>query len=134
MSELAKNPAFSATIVAVLTTTKDGAPLMKTRADGSQSPYALCSAKITEGPLKGKSVWAQRTLENRDGVAKDNVTKGDDVAVIVSTVTGADGKVKPFFEVATSINATDEEILMALGLFEDMQEQTPAEIAQTEQA
>jgi hypothetical protein len=116
MSELSKNPSFKATIITVITTTKEGEPLMKTRANGSKSPYALCSAKITEGPLNGKSVWAQRTLENADGVAKDPVAKGDDVSVIVSTVTGPDGKLKPFFEVATSISATDEEILLALGL------------------
>ena len=116
MAENSSNPSFKASIITVITTTKDGEPLMKTRANGEQSPYALCSAKITEGPLKGKSVWAQRTLENRDGIAKDAVAKGDEVFVMVSIVTDAEGVKKPFFEVATSMNATDEEILLALGL------------------
>ena len=116
MAENAQNPSFKATIVNVITTTKEGEPLMKTRGDGSKSPYSLCSAKITEGPLAGKSVWAQRTLENREGEVKDAVVKGDDVYVIASIVTDANGVSKPFFEVATSMNATDEEILAVLGI------------------
>jgi hypothetical protein len=102
---------FSAVVTTVITTTKEGEPLMKTRANGDQSPVALCGLKLTEGPAKGKTLWAQRTLMNRDGVAKEPVAKGDEVfATLVSIVEG-----KPFFEVTTSANASDEDLLAAFG-------------------
>jgi hypothetical protein len=102
---------LSATVTTVITTTKEGEPLMKTRADGSQSPVALCGLKLTEGSHAGKTLWAQRTLVNRDGVAKEPVAKGDNVfATLVSVING-----KPFFEVTTSANASDEDLLSAFG-------------------
>jgi len=84
---------------------------MKKRADGSESPVALCGLKLTEGPHAGKTLWAQRTLVNRDGVAKESVVKGDNVfATLTSVIDG-----KPFFEVTTSANASDEDLLSAFG-------------------
>lgn len=112
MSTTANNlKSLSATVTTVITTTKEGAPLMKKRADGSESPVALCGLKLTEGPHAGKTLWAQRTLVNRDGVAKEPVAKGDNVfATLTSVVDG-----KPFFEVTTSANASDEDLLSAFG-------------------
>ena len=102
---------LSATVTTVITTAKDGSPLMKKRADGSESPVVLCGLKLTEGPHAGKTLWAQRTLVNRDGVAKESVAKGDNVfATLTSVVDG-----KPFFEVTTSANASDEDLLSAFG-------------------
>lgn len=102
---------LSATVTTVITTTKEGAPLMKKRADGSEAPYALCGLRLTEGAHKGKTLWAQRTLVNRDGVAKEPVAKGDDVfATRVSVING-----KPFFEVTTSMNASDADLMDAFG-------------------
>ena len=113
MATTAQTPlkSLSATVTTVITTTKEGAPLMKKRADGSESPVALCGLKLTEGPHAGKTLWAQRTLVNRDGVAKESVAKGDNVfATLTSVVDG-----KPFFEVTTSANASDEDLLAAFG-------------------
>lgn len=102
---------LSATVTTVITTAKDGSPLMKKRADGSESPVALCGLKLTEGPHAGKTLWAQRTLVNRDGVAKESVAKGDNVfATLTSVIDG-----KPFFEVTTSANASDADLLSAFG-------------------
>ena len=102
---------LSAKVTTVITTTKEGAPLMKKRSDGSESPVALCGLQLTEGPHAGKTLWAQRTLVNRDGVAKEPVAKGDNVfATLTSIVNG-----KPFFEVTTSANASDEDLLSAFG-------------------
>jgi hypothetical protein len=107
---------LSATVTTVITTTKEGAPLMKKRADGSESPVALCGLKLTEGPHAGKTLWAQRTLINREGVAKEPVAKGDNVfATLVSVITDANGNKKPFFEVTTSANASDEDLMDAFG-------------------
>ena len=103
---------LSATVTTVITTTKEGAPLMKKRADGSEAPVLLCGLKLTEGPHAGKTLWAQRSLVNRDGVAKEPVAKGDNVfATLTSVVNG-----KPFFEVTTSANASDEDLLSAFGV------------------
>lgn len=111
MATTAQTPlkSLSATVTTVITTTKEGAPLMKKRADGSESPVALCGLKLTEGPHAGKTLWAQRTLVNREGVAKEPVAKGDNVfATLTSVVDG-----KPFFEVTTSMNASDKDLLSA---------------------
>ena len=103
---------FQGKVTTVITVGKDGiTPLMKTRADGSQAPYALCGVKFTEGPLAGKTAWAQRTLVNREGIAKDAVVKGDDISIVLVAI--IDGK--PFFEVATSANASDADLLAAFG-------------------
>jgi hypothetical protein len=102
---------IAAIVTTVITTTKEGLPLMKRRADGSEAPYALVGIKFTDGSLKGKSTWAQRSLLNRDGVIKEPVAVGDEV---FGTLTGiVNGK--PFFEVTTSTNATDADLLAAFG-------------------
>jgi len=105
---------FKAQITTVITTDKEGNELVKTRANGDKAPYALCGVRFMDGPLKGKSTWAQRTLLNREGVVKDNVTKGDEVFVIPTVIDTEDGK-RAFFEVSTSVNATDDELLAMLG-------------------
>lgn len=102
---------FKGVVTTVITTDKEGAPLVKTRENGVKAPYALCGVKFTEGPLAGKTAWAQRTLMNREGVVKEPVAKGDDVSIVLVSV--VDGR--PFFEVATSVNATDAEMLEAFG-------------------
>lgn len=102
---------LSAVVTTVISTAKDGSPLMKKRANGEESPVLLCGLKLTEGPHAGKTLWAQRSLVNRDGVAKEPVAKGDNVfATLTSVVDG-----KPFFEVTTSANASDEDLLSAFG-------------------
>lgn len=103
---------FQGVVTTVITTDKDGVtPLMKTRVDGTKAPYALCGVKFTEGPLAGKTTWAQRTLQNRKGAAKENVAKGDTVSIVLVGIVDN----KPFFEVSTSVNATDADLLSAFG-------------------
>lgn len=112
---------FKGVVTTVITTEKDGVtPLMKTRADGTKAPYALCGVKFTEGPLSGKTAWALRTLQNREGVAKENVAKGDTVSIVLVGIVDN----KPFFEIATSVNATDAELLAA---FEEVATEAPVE-------
>lgn len=107
---------LSAIVTTVITTNKEGAPLMKKRADGTEAPMLLCGLKLTEGPHKGKTLWAQRTLLNRDNVAKEPVAKGDEVfATLTSVVDG-----KPFFEVTTSANASDADLMDAFGATEEV--------------
>jgi hypothetical protein len=102
---------FKVQVTTVITTNKEGSELVKTRANGDSAPYALCGVRFLDGPLKGKSTWAQRTLLNREGIIKENVAKGDEVFVIASVYDN-----KPFFEISTSVNATDSEMLAMLGL------------------
>ena len=109
-------------VTTVITTAKDGSPLVKTRKDGTTAPYNLIGIRFTEGTVKGKSTWAQRTLVNRDGVVKEPVAKGDEVfATLVNEIDG-----KPFFEVSTASNATDAELLSAFGIDATATATTPA--------
>ena len=121
-------PSFKAKVQTVINTNKEGEPLMKKRADGSEAAVQLCGLVFTEGPLKGKSTWAQRSLVNRDGVAKEPVAKGDDVfATHTGVVNG-----KNFFEVTTSVNATDEDITAALAAMAGTAPQTVAKTEKVE--
>lgn len=104
-----ENQSFAAIVGTVLTTTREGQPLMKNRADGTQAPYALCTVEITEGVLVGKTVWAQRTLLNRDGVVKSAVEPKQEVRVVLSVVDN-----KPFFEIQTGTSVTADADTMAL--------------------
>ena len=107
-----KLTSLAAIVTTVISTAKDGSPLMKRRANGEESPVLLCGLKLTEGAHAGKTLWAQRSLVNRDGVAKEPVVKGDHVfATLTSVVEG-----KPFFEVTTSANASDADLLSAFGV------------------
>lgn len=117
MSEQKNLKSLKAVVTTVITTAKDGSPLVKTRQDGTTAPYALCGLKLTEGAHAGKTLWAQRTLINREGVAKEPVAKGDEVfATLVNVVVDkTTGKPKPMFEVTTSSNASDDELLSAFG-------------------
>ena len=111
--ETSKNlPSFKAIVTRVDATNKDGVLYEKTRADGTKSPYLLCQIKFIEGPANGKSFLAQRSLVNRDGVVKEPVAVNDEVfGTLVGVVNG-----KPFLEVTTSINGTDEDLLSAFGV------------------
>ena len=116
---------FRGIVTTVITTAQDGVtPLMKNRADGTSAPYALCGVKFTEGPLAGKTAWAQRTLLNREGVAKEPVVKGDEISIVLVGVVDN----KPFFEVATSVNATDPDLLSAFGVTEAPQAQAAVNV------
>lgn len=104
-------PSFKAIVTRVDAVNKEGVLYEKTRANGTKAPYLLCQIKFTEGPASGKSFLAQRSLVNRDGVAKDAVAVNDEVfGTLVGVVNG-----KPFLEVTTSINGTDEDLLSAFG-------------------
>ena len=116
---------LSAVVTTVINTAKDGSPLMKNRDDGTQSPVLLCGLKLTEGPHAGKTLWAQRSLINKKGEIKEPVAKGDNVfATLTSVING-----KPFFEVTTSANASDEDLLAAFGA---TTEQTVAKVEEVE--
>lgn len=110
--ETSKNlPSFKAIVTRVDATNKEGVLYEKTRANGTKAPYLLCQIKFTEGPANGKSFLAQRSLVNRDGVVKEPVAVNDEVfGTLVGVVNG-----KPFLEVTTSINGTDEDLLAAFG-------------------
>jgi hypothetical protein len=102
----------NAIVKTVITTDKEGMPLVKKRADGSFSRYDLVSAEVTgtNTPLDGQLVWAQRTLENRDKEAKEAVVEGQEVLLYATVVDG-----KPFFTVATgNAVANDADIMLHL--------------------
>ena len=112
METTEKPTMFKAKVGTVITTDKEGQPLTKTRENGEKARYDLCTVEITEGPLAGKTVWAQRSLINREGREKEAVAPDQEVSVMVTIVDN-----KPFFEISTGAPiASDEELLALLGV------------------
>lgn len=98
-----------AIVKSVISTTKEGLPLMKTRGDGSTARYDLCSIELQEGPLVGQQVWAQRTLVNKDGVEKKAVEVDQEIDGLLTVNNG-----KPFWEISTGgAIASDADVLSA---------------------
>lgn len=118
-----KLSSIKAKVQTVIVTNKEGGPLMKKRFDGSESPVQLCGLVFTEGPLKGKTTWAQRSLINQKGEIKEGVAIGDEVFAAHTGVLNG----KNFFEVTTSVNATDEDITAALAAMAGTAPQTVAQ-------
>jgi hypothetical protein len=97
------NQSFSATIVSINAEVKE-------KSNGKQ--YLNARVKFTEGALKEKTYFAQRTL----GENKASIAVGQEVRCILNLVTNEDGTQLPFFEISTSIVSNQNEILAALGL------------------
>lgn len=97
------NQSFSATIVSINAEVKE-------KSNGKQ--YLNARVKFTEGALKDKVYFAQRTL----GENKSSIAEGQEVRCILNVVTNPDGTQLPFFEISTSIVSNQTEILAALGL------------------
>ena len=98
-----------AIVRSVISTTKEGLPLVKKRKDGTFSRYDLVSCELTEGALTGSAVWGQRTLHNEHGVDKDAVAEGQEV-----TLSGHIENGKPFWTVMVGAPiASDADVLAA---------------------
>lgn len=93
-------------------------PASKTMPKSNGGSYVLHNAQITsEGPLKGMIVTSTRTMKNASGDTKKGVEVDQEVTLHLTVLTNAEGKVKPFFEIATGSTATaDADIIAALGL------------------
>lgn len=52
---------------------------VKTKSNGGT--FVVCTVMHKDGALAGKKFFAQRTLTNKDGVAKENVKVGDEVTL-----------------------------------------------------
>jgi len=79
---------------------------VKTKSNGKQ--YLTATVEFTDGPLVGKTYFAQRTL----GENKSAIAVGQNVRAILEIVE-RDGVKRPFFEISTSI-VDDADSLMAL--------------------
>ena len=90
---------FGARIVSILDE-------VKTKSNGKQ--YLTATVEFTDGPLVGKTYFAQRTL----GENKASIAVGQNVRAILEIVE-RDGVKRPFFEISTSI-VDDADSLMAL--------------------
>jgi hypothetical protein len=78
------------------------------RTKKNSKQFLLCTVKFQDGPLAGKSYFAQRTL----GGSKASIKVGQDVICHMSLVDN-----NPFFEISTGGQVTDKaEIIAALGL------------------
>lgn len=76
--------------------------------NGNGKQYLVCTVKFTEGPLKGMTYFAQRTL----GEKKAPISVGQQVIAISSVVDNV-----PYFEVSTGSQVSDkDDILAALGM------------------
>jgi len=76
----------------------------------SISTFNVCTVEFTDGALKGKKYFAQRTLTDKLGNRKNPVSVGQDVTVYLSVVDD-----KPFFEIGTGSGSVDSaDDIMAL--------------------
>lgn len=53
----------------------------KTFSNGGTGTYVACTVKHTDGPMKGMTYFAQRTLTNSEGQTKENVKVGEEVGL-----------------------------------------------------
>lgn len=97
------NQSFSATIVEIN-------PEVKTKSNGKQ--YLTTRVSFTEGALKDKVYYAQRTL----GENKAPIEEGQNVRCVLNVVTDQDGKQTLYFEISTSNVSSQDELIAALGL------------------
>jgi hypothetical protein len=94
-----KNTTFKGSIVTI-------SDDVRTKKNSKQ--FLLCTVKFSDGPLAGKTYFAQRTL----GASKARISVGQDVTLHMSVVDN-----NPFFEISTGGQVTDKaEIIAALGL------------------
>ena len=83
---------------------------VKSKSNGKQ--YLTTEVKFTDGPLAGKTYFAQRTL----GESKASIHVGQNVKAILNIVEDENGVRRPFFEVSTSMVDDSSSIMAALGL------------------
>ena len=89
---------------------------IKTKSNGGE--IQLCNAEITEGPLKGLTVLAQRTIKNAKGEAKEPVKVGAEIQLYHTQLesTTNPGTMQNFFEVSMGTGATQDDINARLAL------------------
>jgi uncharacterized OB-fold protein len=83
---------------------------VKTKSNGKQ--YLTAIVRFADGPLVGKTYFAQRTL----GENKASVNVGQSVKAVLNLVTDDQGVKRPFFEISTSKVDDASSIMAALGL------------------
>ena len=95
----------------VLTVSTD----VKTKQNAGNSTYVVTTVEFLDGPAKGKTAFANRTLSNADGVAKANVAVDQEVTVHGTVVTNRDTQ-KPMvmWEIQSGASVTDADELSAL--------------------
>ena len=83
---------------------------LKEKSNGGKTQ--LVQAFIVDGPLKGLTVLAQRTVLNAQGVEKPAVAVGDEVTLHHTQQPSAvkAGTMQNFFEVSTGMGATQDDI------------------------
>lgn len=82
---------------------------------GSGREYVVCTVLFNEGPLTGKTYFAQRTLGfDEKGRQKTMVTVGQNVNCIANKGVDADGNTRPYFEIGTGTPVTDSSEILAL--------------------
>ena len=97
------NQTLNARIDTISHTRKDGSKFIKS----NNAEYILCNCVVTEGPLKGQRVLAQRTTINGDGEVKAEVTVGQDVVLYATkSPTGT-----IFLEVSTATATVSNDLL-----------------------
>ena len=82
---------------------------IKTKENGAT--FVVCTVLHTDGLIKGRTHFAQRTLKNKDGVEKSNVAVGDEVQ-LYNQITD-DGK-NIFTSISKGNNVDDLSDLLAL--------------------
>lgn len=83
---------------------------VKTKSNGKQ--YLTAVVKFSDGPLVGKTYFAQRTL----GESKASIHVGQSIKAVLNIVTDDAGVKRPFFEISTSMVDSADDIMASLGL------------------
>lgn len=85
--------------------------VLKTKENGAT--FVVCTVMHSDGPLAGKTYFAQRTLKNKDGVEKTPVQVGEEVQLYSQVVDGAQGR-NIFTSISKGNNVDDLAGLLAL--------------------
>ena len=86
---------------------------IKAKSNGRE--YVTCKVLFNEGPLTGKTYFAQRTLGiDQYGRQKSMVTVGQNVNCIANKGVDAEGNTRAYFEISTGTPVTDSSEILAL--------------------
>lgn len=89
--------------------------VIKTKNNEAKSTYVTCTVEVLDGPAKGTTQFADRTLANADGAIKEPVTQGQEVTVYGDVVANREtGKPMLLFNIQAGANVTDMDDTIAM--------------------
>lgn len=85
------------------------------KAKSNNGTYVVTTVELLDGPAKGKHVFANRTLTNKDGIVKSEVKLDQEITVHGTTLVNRDnGKPMIMWEIQAGATVTDADEINAL--------------------